>query len=145
MFDLRCGGGHVFEAWFGSTADYEGQRGRGLVTCPLCGDGEVAKAVMAPAVPAKGNRRSDVVRPAETKPVAAGSDMAAVLLQMQRTLEAKSEWVGDRFASEARGLHDRGEMRSIHGRATLAEAQALADDGVPLLPLPFTPRAASDA
>jgi GTP cyclohydrolase I len=42
-------GGETFEAWFGSSADYEEQRARGLVACPLCGSGEVAKAPMAPA------------------------------------------------------------------------------------------------
>jgi hypothetical protein len=57
VFDLQCGRrGHVFEAWFGSTDDYQEQRERGLVECPLCGDPEVAKAVMAPRVGAKANR-----------------------------------------------------------------------------------------
>ncbi|MBC7985927.1 MAG: DUF1178 family protein, partial [Sphingomonadaceae bacterium] len=48
VFDLRCGAGHVFEAWFGSTGDFEAQRKRGLVACPICGALDVAKAVMAP-------------------------------------------------------------------------------------------------
>ncbi|HVJ02972.1 MAG TPA: DUF1178 family protein, partial [Sphingomonas sp.] len=26
VFDLKCGAGHVFEAWFGSSAAYEAQR-----------------------------------------------------------------------------------------------------------------------
>ena len=56
VFDLRCGAGHVFETWFGTSEDYEDQRGRGLVICPLCGDTQVGKAVMAPAVAAKGNQ-----------------------------------------------------------------------------------------
>ena len=62
VFDLKCAShGHVFEAWFGSSADYEDQRARGLVACPICGDDEVTKAVMAPAVAAKGNRGQEVV------------------------------------------------------------------------------------
>lgn len=134
VFDLKCGGGHVFEAWFGSTDDYEAQRARGLVDCPLCGDGDVAKAVMAPAVGAKGNRGGAKV------PVAAGD-----LLAMQRAMEARSDWVGGDFAVTARALHDAGETRSIHGEATLAEARALAADGVPVMPLPFTPLAKCDA
>jgi hypothetical protein len=57
VFDLKCaGGGHVFEAWFSNSAGYEEQRRTGLLTCPLCGDGAVSKAAMAPAVPCKGNR-----------------------------------------------------------------------------------------
>ena len=56
VFDLRCGAGHVFEAWFGSTADYDAQQARRLIACPVCDDTAIGKAVMAPAVPAKGNR-----------------------------------------------------------------------------------------
>src|SRR3546814_4404675 len=59
VFDIRCSSAHVFEAWFGSTEDWEDQRRRKLVSCPVCGSGEVEKAVMAPAVAAKGNRRPD--------------------------------------------------------------------------------------
>ena len=59
VFDLRCGHGHVFEAWFGSSAAYEEQRAGGMIACPMCGSAEIGKAVMAPNVAAKGNRRSD--------------------------------------------------------------------------------------
>ena len=137
VFDLKCAGGHVFEAWFGSSEDYEGQSARGLVACPLCGDADVSKAVMAPAVAAKGNRRSGEM------PVMA--DASVRLLAMQRAMEAQSDWVGRHFADEARALHESGAMRPIHGEATLAEARALVEDGVPIMPLPFTPLAKSDA
>ena len=60
VFDLRCGSGHVFEAWFGSSASYESQRTGGLLACPICGGSDVEKAVMAPNIAAKGNRRVDV-------------------------------------------------------------------------------------
>lgn len=52
VFDLKCTGAHVFEAWFGSSAAYETQRGAGLVACPMCGDTDITKAVMAPNVAA---------------------------------------------------------------------------------------------
>lgn len=58
VFDLRCGNAHVFEAWFGSTGDYEAQGARGLIGCPICGSTDIVKAAMAPAVPAKSNRRN---------------------------------------------------------------------------------------
>ena len=67
IFDLKCAPeGHVFEAWFGSGDDYEAQRARGLVACPICGCGDVAKAPMAPAVGAKGNQ-ADGPAPAQMK------------------------------------------------------------------------------
>ena len=55
VFDLRCATGHVFEAWFANGAAYDEQRAGGQVSCPLCGDGQIDKAAMAPAVPAKSN------------------------------------------------------------------------------------------
>ena len=130
IFDLRCEArGHVFEAWFGSSEDYESQRARGLVACPVCGSGEVAKAPMAPAVPAKGNRSPS---PQEVKDM-----MAAAASAQQRLLEA-SEPVGERFADEARAIHlGEAEARAIHGRATPAEAESLIEEGVPIAPLPF--------
>lgn len=148
VFDLSCGAGHVFEAWFGSSADYEDQRGRGLVACPICGAREVAKAVMAPNVGAKGNRAAAPV-PMRSGGPPAPADMKKLLAALA-TAQAKmlegSEHVGARFADEARAIHD-GDApeRPIHGQATLAEAKALADDGVPVapLPLPIVPPEAS--
>jgi hypothetical protein len=151
VFDLRCGGAHVFEAWFGSTADYDAQRTRGLIACPLCGDTGVGKAVMAPAVAAKGNRRND---DGNGRAAAANSPLVtdegdtglATLLALQRAMEARSDYVGGNFATEARAMHD-GSIpeRSIYGEASASEVRALVDDGVPLLPLPFTPLVRSDA
>ena len=154
VFDLRCGGTHVFEAWFGSTADYDAQRTRGLIACPLCGDTGVGKAVMAPAVAAKGNRRNDAgsgraaAAKGQDSPLVTdeGDTGLATLLALQRAMEARSDYVGGNFATEARAMHD-GSIpeRSIYGEASASEVRALVDDGVPLLPLPFTPLVRSDA
>ena len=144
IFDLRCvPSGHVFEAWFGSSSDYDDQQERGLVSCPLCGAGEVEKAPMAPAVPKKGadSNRSGA---AATEPELFSSDpatmkqMLAALAAVQRKLVEQSNWVGDRFASEARAIHlGEAEARSIHGRATREDAESLAEDGIPVAPLLF--------
>lgn len=139
VFDLRCGAGHVFEAWFGSSAAYEEQRAGGLVACPLCGSAEIEKAVMAPNVGAKGNQRAAV--PANTddapSPAAVKAALAAMAAAQAKALE-KSQWVGTAFADKARAMHvgDAPET-PIHGQASLAEARALAEEGVPIAPLPF--------
>ena len=138
VFDLVCAAAHRFEAWFGSSRDYDNQQARGLIECPLCGSGSVGKAVMAPAVPAKSNRQS------ENRSLA-NYDTAAALLKLQRTFEAGSTYVGARFADEARAIHLAGESRNVHGEASADEVKALHDEGVPLLPLPFRPLARSDA
>ena len=139
VFDLACAQGHVFEGWFGSSDDYEGQRTRGLLTCPICGDAEVAKAVQAPRVGAKGNGGGGAL--AAGMPPEKAKAMLAAMARMQAKLLEGSEHVGRRFADEARAMHlGEADVRTIHGQATPAEAQALADEGVPIAPLPLPVR-----
>lgn len=131
VFDLRCAEAHVFEAWFASSAAFDDQRDRQLIACPVCGDTDVAKAVMAPNVSAKGNARPPAL-PAEAKA------MLAKLAAAQAKLLEGSEWVGPRFSERARAMHAGDEPDApIHGQATLAEAKALAEEGVPMAPLPL--------
>ncbi|WP_454882857.1 DUF1178 family protein [Sphingomonas oryzagri] len=130
VFDLACSGGHVFEAWFGSQADYDDQRARRLVSCPMCGDGRVDKAPMAPRI--SGTRSSGAPDPKQ---------VMQAMMMAQRKLLASSEDVGGRFADEARAIHaGDAEERQIHGRTTPAEAKKLVEEGVPVAPLPFPVR-----
>lgn len=146
VYDLACHDGHRFEGWFGSSADFEDQRARGLLACPVSGASAVTKAPMAPAVPAKGNARADVLPP-EAAParLMANTPMPSEMQKALRQLaeaQAKalrnSTWVGDKFAEETRKMHygERDEA-PIHGQASLAEAKALIEEGVPVAPLPF--------
>ncbi|MDF2495189.1 DUF1178 family protein [Sphingomonas sp.] len=137
VFDLRCGAGHVFEAWFSSSGVYEDQRWRKLVACPMCGDTGVDKAVMAPNVSPKGNSRPPAASPPAPMPDAVKSALK-VLAEAQRKALQGSRWVGDRFATEARAMHSGDQPdQPIHGQATLAEAKALVEEGVPIAPLPL--------
>lgn len=133
VFDLRCPAGHVFEAWFASSVAFVDQRDRHLVACPMCGDTQIDKAVMAPNIAAKGNR--------STAPEAAKAMLASLAAAQAKVLDT-SRWVGRRFAEEARAIHagDRPDG-TIHGQATAAEVTALADEGIKVapLPLPVTP------
>ncbi|WCM29310.1 DUF1178 family protein [Sphingomonas sp. QA11] len=140
VFDLRCSGEHVFEAWFASSGAFEDQRARGLLSCPLCGDVDIGKAVMAPNIPAKGNRK-DVDAPVTATeaptPAAMKAAIRALAEAQARALE-KSEWVGRAFADRARAMHaGDADPAPIHGEATIGEAKALADEGVAIAPLPF--------
>ena len=131
VFELNCGGGHVFEAWFASGAAFDDQAASGQVHCPICNDAAVTKALMAPAVAAKGNR---AVSLSATAVKQALRQMAAAQAEALKS----SQWVGTAFAEQARAMHDGDRAHApIHGQASLAEAKALADDGVPVAPLPF--------
>jgi hypothetical protein len=124
VFDLQCrDSGDVFEAWFRSGAEYEEQSANGLVQCPVCQSTRIAKAPMAPHVPAKS---------------AAATSPQARLAALQAAMLKDSEWVGERFADEARAMHlGESDPRPVHGQATAAEAKSLMDDGVPVAPLPL--------
>jgi len=147
VFDLRCSGAHVFEAWFASSTAFEEQRERGLLVCPVCGDGDVCKAVMAPNVAAKGNSRPSVAATASPptstlaspagppSPAAIKAAMQAIATMQAKMLE-KSEWVGRAFADRARAMHaGEADLAPIHGQTTRAEAEALVEEGVPVAPL----------
>jgi hypothetical protein len=148
VFDLRCGMGHVFESWFGSSSAYEEQRAAAMIACPMCGDTGVTKAVMAPNVCAKGNRRTAAVPaaaeaapPAMTMPEPPPELVKAAMAELARlqtkALE-KSEWVGMSFAKRARAMHEGEEEHApIHGQATAEQARELIEDGVTVSPLPF--------
>lgn len=129
VFDLRCGGGHVFEAWFASSEAFENQRTGKLVECPICADVTVEKAVTAARLSGTAN----------------GPDPKMVmqaLAKAQAQMLAKSQWVGKDFAAKARAMHEGDAPHApIHGQATAAEAKALVTDGVPVaaLPLPVVP------
>jgi hypothetical protein len=143
IFDLKCAAqSHVFEAWFGSTSDYDDQQARGLVSCPICGSSDVVKAPMAPAVGTKGNRATAPEQQPGVPMAAADPHkikaMLAAAAAVQKTLLAGSEAVGDRFATEARAIHlGEADARPIHGRATPEQAASLAEDGIAFAPLPF--------
>lgn len=147
VYDLSCESGHRFEGWFGSSADYEDQRARGLMECPHCGSASITKAPMAPAVPAKGNQRSQAV-PAASDAAPQHAANLPIPPEMARALQAmaqaqaealkQSTWVGESFAEKSRAMHYGEETPApIHGQASLAEAKALAEEGVPVAPILF--------
>ncbi|MFM9828677.1 MAG: DUF1178 family protein [Sphingomonas sp.] len=130
VFDLQCEAGHVFEAWFASSAAYEQQQERALVRCPLCGSSAVTKAVMAPNIAAKSNRVGRV--PALDN----GKAALVALAKAQAAVLAQSEWVGSAFVERARAMHH-GDIPQapIYGEATSVDAADLVAEGVPVAPL----------
>jgi len=163
VYDLQCDADHRFEGWFGSSADYDEQRARGLVDCPICGSTDISKAPMAPAVSAKSNKSVEprsappteteqamqsapagVPAPTNAQPVSnmpMPKEMQEALSKLAKAQEkalSKSTWVGKDFAEQSREMHygERDET-AIHGQASVEEAQSLIDEGVPIAPLPF--------
>lgn len=125
-YALRCSRGHEFDAWFRSSDGFDDMRAAGRVACSACGDTDVRKALMAPSVADAAPRGEEAPTPLE---------------KLRRHVEANSDYVGPRFAEEARAIHEGTRPgRAIHGEARPEEAKALIEDGIPVAPLPFIPR-----
>ncbi len=141
-YRLQCAQDHQFEVWFRNSKSFDAQAKRGLLVCPECGSGSVEKALMAPNVATKGNRKSVVaaVNGEATKQSAVRAQFVEAVRQMRAEVEAKAEYVGPRFAEEARKIHyDEVEARGIYGEASKDEARELHDEGIEFYPLPVLP------
>lgn len=133
-YSLRCETGHEFDGWFRSSESFETLRAAGQVMCTKCGSAKVQKSLMAPSV---GKDNDPAPRPL-TQPQ---NPAEAALEKLRDHVERNSDYVGLRFADEARAIHEgRSAHRAIHGEARPEEAKKLIEDGVPVAPLPFIPR-----
>ncbi|MCF1709025.1 DUF1178 family protein [Tabrizicola sp. J26] len=131
-YNLTCASGHEFDSWFKSSDAFDSLASAARLSCPVCGNTEVSKALMSPSVAMAGEAR-DLGAPT--------TEIEQALAALRRQVEENSEYVGLNFASEARKMHE-GELpsRSIYGEAKPEDAKQLIEDGVPVAPLPFMPR-----
>jgi len=134
-YTLTCAEGHRFESWFQSADAFDTLSGAGMVSCSLCGSCDVTKALMAPALKAG---QTEPVK--DAKLGAPATEVERAIAELKRRIESESDYVGLRFAEEAREMHDGLiPMRTIHGEARPDEARRLIEDGIPIAPLPFLP------
>lgn len=144
VLNLQCGQGHDFEGWFASEDDFQQQQSRALLSCPLCGDLSVRKMLSAPRLNLGHVREAE--RPAQvggqvnTGGAAPAPEWQGQLLRAVRELMSKTEDVGERFADEARAMHQGViEQRNIRGRTTPEVAMELIEEGIDVMPLPALP------
>lgn len=162
-YRLACPKSHEFEAWFPSSEGCDAQIAKKLVACPTCGSTKVAKAMMAPSVvtseqktkarAARGRRKpeaqSDSARPAPAAPASPAPqsvltgpqrDMLQKLKELRDKVLADADYVGPRFADEARKRHaDEEPGKGIYGEASPAEVKDLLEEGIEVMPLPVLP------
>ena len=141
-YALACEQAHEFESWFPSSDAFETQRKRGFVTCPYCNSAKVEKQIMAPSVAR--TYKAPVAPAPEPQAMAVLSDreheLRAALRALREHVMKNAENVGKDFVEEARKMHfGEAEERSIYGEADLAEARALLEEGIDVLPLPIVP------
>lgn len=139
-YTLTCDQGHQFESWFQSSSAFDSLAAAGHLSCAICGSAKVERALMAPSVAPKGNKKpatADLPAAASADP----SDIETAIQKIRKDVEDNSDYVGLKFADEARKMHD-GDApeRAIYGEAKLDDAKKLIEDGIPVAPLPFIPK-----
>jgi hypothetical protein len=146
-FALNCAKDHTFEGWFKDSGTFERQAGEGDITCPVCGDNAIRKAVMAPAIVRSTARRepepaaAPAPAPEPTPDQVKAAMFVAMLRKVREHVEKNFDHVGERFPEEARRIHyGEAEARDIYGRATLEEAKELLEEGIAVRPLPELPK-----
>ena len=169
VYDLKCGEGHIFEAWFQNSTSFEQQAAGGHIECPLCGNNQISKSLMAPNIqpkkqtakapmPSSASLQEDIT---STIPINFGQEILTatqkdesdepVVQNVKRAMQylhdamknyrdyvkKNYEYVGDKFADEARKMHKgEGDKKAIYGETTIEETQELSDEGVPIMPVP---------
>ena len=139
-YNLRCERGHSFESWFQSSAAYDSQVKRKLVTCAVCGSAKVEKAIMAPQIAGTKKRGTPASEDSPTSMpaiMAEEREMRAELRELHDHLVKNADNVGEQFPNEARKMHYGDiEHRSIYGEASAEEAKSLIEEGVEVGSLP---------
>ena len=135
VFELICADRHRFEGWFASPDDFEGQKARGLLSCPVCSDSGIEKLLTAKigrpeAEPSRENAQASVAPAGRSRKLHEFID--AILLN--------TENVGEDFPAEARRIHYKEiPQRNIRGVASGEETRELLEEGIAVMPLPVPP------
>lgn len=136
VYDLQCGAGHHFEGWFDDGDDYEDQKNRNLIACPVCNDVNVSRLPSAFAI------KSAPTTP-EKKNASVGFE--AIRRSVNEYLERNFDDVGCHFATEALKIHyGVSERKNIRGTSTKEEEKLLEKEGVPFFKVPLPPPPDSD-
>ncbi len=139
-YDLKCENVHAFEAWFKNSASFDEQADAGAIVCAVCGSTKISKAPMAPAVPRKGALTASRREETAHKEINQAAMAMTMLRQLRQSVEKNCDYVGTRFAEEARKIHyGEVERHGIYGEATPEESQELREEGVEVAEIPWIP------
>ena len=127
-YSLECNQSHTFDAWFSDSLNFEKQNKKNQISCPNCSSLKIKKSIMAPSIPSK-NYKSDLLNEKKDK-------VEVVLSKVRKHVEDNYDYVGDKFADEARSMHyGEKEEREIYGETTIEDAVDLIEEGVNVKPM----------
>ena len=128
-YNLKCENNHNFDAWFSDSSNFEEQNKKNLIFCPKCNSTKVEKNIMAPNI---GSKKQSYTNALKTE-----KNYEKIIKNVRKHVEKNFEYVGDKFADEARAIHyGEKEEREIYGETSVEEAVDLIEEGVNVSPIP---------
>ena len=128
-YSLRCDNDHVFEAWFSDSESFEKQNKKNLISCLTCSSTKIKKDIMAPRI-SSGKQKNNRLNQKKDK-------IEMILNKVRKHVESNFDYVGDKFADEARAIHyGEKEEREIYGETSIDDAIELIEEGINVEPLP---------
>ncbi|MCX7678780.1 MAG: DUF1178 family protein [Spirochaetes bacterium] len=128
-FDLECNNEHRFEGIFKNYQSFEEQLKNNLIACPLCNSTNVKRLFSGCSIQARPVSKIAKDKNAQT--------FFEFVKELRAFVEANFENVGRDFPEIARAIYyGIEETRGIYGETSLQEMQELAEEGIPVFPLP---------
>ena len=128
-YNLKCENDHNFDAWFSDSSNFEQQNKKNLILCPKCSSTKIEKNIMAPNI---GSKKQSYTNALKTE-----KNIEKIIKNVRKHVEKNYEYVGNKFADEARAIHyGEKEEREIYGETSVEEAVDLIEEGVNVTPLP---------
>lgn len=128
-YNLKCKNNHNFDAWFSESSNFEEQNKKNLIFCPKCNSTKIEKSIMAPNI---GSKKQSYTNTLKTEKI-----YEKIIKNFRKHVEKNFEYVGDKFADEARAIHyGEKEEREIYGETSVEEAVDLIEEGVNVSPIP---------
>ena len=138
VYNLHCEQGHAFEGWFASAEAFDAQSDGGRVQCPACGSTAISKALSAPRLNLGAEPPQQQQQQRQVAAMPTAEQLQALFLKMAREIVANTEDVGEKFAEEARRIHYKeAPERGIRGVTSKEEAEALDEEGIKVMPMPY--------
>lgn len=133
-YDLLCDSDHDFDGWFRDSETFAAQVRAAQIQCPVCGSTAIRKALMTPSLGQKQNQQV-VLEKSEIQ-----KNLVKAVREVRRMVEENADYVGDRFAEEARKIHYKEtQTRGIYGETTVEDAKSLTEEGIEIHALPILP------
>ena len=128
-YNLKCENNHNFDAWFSDSSNFDEQNKKNLIFCPKCNSTKIEKNIMAPNI---GSKKQSYTNALKTE-----KNYEKIIKNVRKHVEKNFEYVGNKFADEARAIHyGEKEEREIYGETSVEEAVDLIEEGVNVSPIP---------